>query len=220
MENSTAAKTSIFGLIRDLTSETKTFMRQEVDLAKTEISEKISAMGRNAAALAVGGFVAYAGLIVFLIGLGVLVAYAFQNSGMDPFLASFLGLLIIGVVVAIIGGVFIAKALKSFSKEKLAPKRTIQTLRELKHGQVMQEKIEEPEDQEKPSSETLQTEVEVTEQKMSEKLDELGRRLSPSHINQQVKQKISAKPYSAGLIAMVAGFFSALLLQRRAHHRS
>jgi ElaB/YqjD/DUF883 family membrane-anchored ribosome-binding protein len=217
METSVAAKTSVFGLIRDLTSETKTFMRQEVDLAKTEISEKISAMGRNATALAIGGFVAYAGLIVLLIGLGVLIAYAFQNSGMNPFLASFLGLLIIGVVVAIIGGLFIAKALKSFSKEKLAPKRTLQTLRELKHGPEVMDKMEDSEDEKKPTSETLQAQVEGTEQRMGETLDELGRRLSPSHINQQVKQKISAKPYSAGLIAMVAGFFSALLLQRRAH---
>jgi len=217
MEYTVTAKTSVFGLLRNLTTETRTFVRQEVDLAKTEISEKISAMGRNAVALAVGGFIAYAGLIVLLIGFGVLIAYAFQNSGMDQFLASFLGLLIIGVVVALIGGAFIAKALKAFSKEPLAPKRTIHTLRELKSGAPVMEKSGDSDAKEKPSSETLQAEVEATEHRMGETLDELGRRLTPSHINQQVKQKISAKPYSAGLVAMIAGLFSALLLQRKGH---
>jgi len=217
MESTVANKTSVFGLLRNLTTETRTFVRQEVDLAKTEISEKISLMGRNAVALAVGGFVAYAGLIVLLIGLGILIAYAFENSGMDQFLASFLGLLIIGVVVALVGGGLIAKALKTFSKEPLAPKRTIHTLRELKSGPSVAERSEDSEAKDKPTSETLQAEVEGTELRMGETLDELGRRLNPSHINQQVKQKISAKPYSAGLFAMLAGLFSALLLQRKGH---
>ena len=50
---------------------------------------------------------------------------------------------------------------------------------------------------------------------MSETLDELGYRLSPQHINQQIKQRIAARPYRSGLIAAFMGLFSGLLLKRR-----
>jgi len=46
----------------------------------------------------------------------------------------------------------------------------------------------------------------------------LGRRLNPSHINAEVKARISANPYRLGSIAMVAGLVSGLLIQRRRRH--
>src|SRR4051812_36620668 len=67
---SSPPRPSIIGLFKNLTGEFKTFIRQEVDLAKTEISEKVSMIGKNVASIAIGGFIAYAGLIVLLIGLG------------------------------------------------------------------------------------------------------------------------------------------------------
>src|SRR5437667_3349010 len=97
------SKTSIFGLIGDLKDETKTFVKEEIQLAKAEISEKISCMGRNAVSLAVGGFVAYAGLIIFLGGLGILLAFAFEKLGLDTALAGFIGFAIIGLVAAGVG---------------------------------------------------------------------------------------------------------------------
>jgi len=198
--------------VGDLTSELKTLLRQEVALAKTEMSEKASKFGRNAVSLAIGGFVAYAGLIVLLIGLGVLLAWAFVAADMSPFLAGFLGLAIIGLLVALIGGAFIAKALKTMKKESLAPQRTIHTLHELRGTESAKGPQYEPA---KQTSEQIQNRVEETEHRMGETLDELGRRLSPRHINAQVKQRIQERPYHAGLIAIVAGVVSGFFLKNK-----
>jgi ElaB/YqjD/DUF883 family membrane-anchored ribosome-binding protein len=211
----TCANTSVFGLVRNLTGDTKKFIRQELELAKAELSEKISSMGKNAAALAIGGFVAYAGLIVLLIGLGLLIAYAMERAGMERFLAGFLGLLIIGLVVAAAGYLFIAKALKAFKTASLKPERTMHTLHELTHSETSVTVGDKNGEEAKVSPDLLQAQVELTEKRMSETLDELGHRLSPKEINHRVKQKISAKPYSAGMIAIGAGLVSGLLLTRR-----
>ena len=219
MDSLTASRTSILSLAKGLVGEIKIFVRQEFALFKTEISEKISSMGRNAVSLAIGGFVAYAGLLVLLIGLGWLLAFAFTAAGLSDFMASFLGMAIIGLVVMLIGAAFIAKALSAFKKESLAPERSLQTLQELKGGHVTGKPRSEPEHKEhnqtKRSSAEIQAQVEQTEQEMGETLDELGRRLSPAHINRRVKQRIQERPYRAGLIAMVAGVVSGMMVRRK-----
>lgn len=134
METGTFAKTSFFSLFRALTGDTRKLIRQEIKLAKTELSEKMSRMGRNAISLAIGGFVAYAGLITFLIGLGWLLAWAFSQAGLEPVLAAFLGLGTIGLVVMVIGCVLILKGVRTLSHESLTPERTLHTLQELKGG--------------------------------------------------------------------------------------
>jgi hypothetical protein len=218
MECSTAAQPSVLGLTRNLVGEIKNFTRQELALFKAEVSEKISSLGKNAVSLAIGGFVAYAGLLVFLIGLGYLLTFAFEAAGLSQLMATFVGMAVIGLLVMLVGAAFIAKALSSFKKESLAPERSLKTLQELKGGHLASashhaehEKREEP----KRSSAELQAEVERTEAEMGETLDELGYRLSPRHINQRIKTRIVERPYRAGLIAMCAGVISGMMVRRR-----
>jgi hypothetical protein len=45
MDTTVSEKTSIFRLFRLLTGDIRTFMRQEIQLVKTELTEKISHMG-------------------------------------------------------------------------------------------------------------------------------------------------------------------------------
>ena len=214
METASASQPSVFTLIRSLTGDTKTFVRQEVQLAKTEISEKIAKLGSNAASLAIGGFVAYAGLIVILLAFGFLLIFAFEAAGLSELMAGFLGFLVIGLLVIGIGGALIKKAIGQFKKESLMPERTIHTLQELRGTETVTLAKSQSEDGEhQPSSEELQIRVEQTEDRLGDTLDELGRRLSPSHVNAQVKRKIQAQPYKYGLIAIAAGFFSATLLR-------
>ena len=49
---------SLLGLVKELKHEVKIFIREEIQLAKTEIGEKISCFGGNSAAVAIGGFIA------------------------------------------------------------------------------------------------------------------------------------------------------------------
>src|SRR5689334_6508799 len=107
MRNTATSETSFIGLLKDFKTEVIVLIKQEVDLAKAEISEKISFFGKNAVNLLIGGFVAYAGAIVLLIGLGALIGFAFQKAGLSAPLADFLGWAIIGLIVAGVGGLFI-----------------------------------------------------------------------------------------------------------------
>src|SRR3954465_1290204 len=142
MQRSGYVRPSLFGLFGDLKDETKTFIREEVQLAKTEISEKISKMGRNAVSLVIGGFVAYAGVIVFLGGLGLLLAFAFEKLGLPSAMSGFLGLAIIGLLAAGVGYAFIAEAIKSFSSESMSPEKTIETLKDIKGHEARKPKEE------------------------------------------------------------------------------
>ncbi len=218
MEHVIPEKKSLFGLVRQVADETKVFIRQEAELAKTEISEKLARLGKNVATLAVGGVVAFVGLIVFIMGLGWLLAWAFQQAGLAPVFAGFLGLAVIGLLVIATGGVLLLTAIKTLSSQSLAPQRTLRTLEELRGKEpapITETKAPKPPPEPKISSAELQTRVEATETRLSETLDELGRRVSPRHIKAKAVQGIKDRPYYSSLFAMLGGLVSAFLIKRR-----
>jgi uncharacterized membrane protein YGL010W len=123
---------SIPALLRDLRDEASTLVRQEVALAKTELKENVAQMRHHAVQIAVGAFVAYAGLIVLLLGLASLIEAALIRSGVDPAVAHWAGQAIIGLGVAIIGWAMLARAKHALAEDDLAPRQTIASLRESK----------------------------------------------------------------------------------------
>lgn len=127
-----AQPTSIPALLRDLRDETTTLLRQEVALAKTELKENAVHFGSHALQVAIGGFVAYAGAIVLLIGLGHLLGTVMVRAGMDAEVAQWLAPSLVGLVVAISGWAMLAKAKKALSFDNLAPRETIASLRDNK----------------------------------------------------------------------------------------
>jgi xanthine/uracil permease len=140
MENTTyRAERSVGDLIRELRDETTTLMKQEVALAKTELSEKAAKVGRNVAYLAVGGAVAYAGLIFVLLALSALAMAGLERAGLSEDVARWLGPAIVGIIIGIVGYALIHKAMETLSRESLAPEKTIQSLKEDK--QWTQEKL-------------------------------------------------------------------------------
>jgi hypothetical protein len=120
---------SIVSLLQSLRDETTTLLRQEVALAKAELKDNASKMSKHAVAVAVGGFVAYAGVIVLLIGLGHLLGVGLIKAGIDPDIAQWLAPTLIGLVVAIIGWTMLAKAKRALSAESLKPTKTIESLK-------------------------------------------------------------------------------------------
>jgi hypothetical protein len=123
-------ESSIVYLLKKLRDDTTTLVRDEISLAKTEISEKIASTSRNVGYLAVGALVAYAALLLFLQGIGLLLRDLFISGGMNQASASLLGFLIVGGVIGIIGALLIVKALNTLKKEPLTPTKTAETLRE------------------------------------------------------------------------------------------
>lgn len=132
MTQDTASPHSIPALLRDLRDETSTLLRQEVTLAKTELNENINHLVRHSMQIAVGGLVAYAGLIVLLIGLGHLIGALLVRAGMDQGVANWIAPALVGLVVAIIGWMMLSRAKHAIAHEDIAPRQTIESLRENK----------------------------------------------------------------------------------------
>ena len=112
---------SIGELFSELANETGLLIRQEIALAKVELGQKASRVGRNVGYLVVGGAVAYAALLALLAAVIILLA------GVMP---SWVAALVVAVVVGIIAAVLISKALTALKKTDLAPRQTVETLKE------------------------------------------------------------------------------------------
>ena len=112
---------SIGELFAELAQETATLVRQEVQLAKTEMSQKASRVGKDVGFLAAGGAVAYAGLLAIIAGVIFLLGLA---------IPLWLSALLVGIVVAIVGYFLVKKGLDALKQEDLAPQETINTLKE------------------------------------------------------------------------------------------
>lgn len=113
---------SLGELFGDLTKETSTLVRQEVELAKVELTQKASEVGKDIGFLAVGGAVAYAGLLAILAAIIILLA----TIGLPWWLAAAL----VGLVVAGIGYFLVQRGLTALRRTNMAPRQTIQTLKE------------------------------------------------------------------------------------------
>jgi hypothetical protein len=102
-----------------------------VDLAKTEMSEKISRLGTNLGSVATGGAVLFAGALVLLAAL-TLGLIALFSQFMDRDVAMWLAPLLVGGILAFVGYGMVKKALQALKQEGIAPKRTTQSLKENK----------------------------------------------------------------------------------------
>lgn len=121
---------SIGELIRELRDQSTTLLRQEIELAKVETTEKARLLGRSGAILGIGGLVAYLGCLFALLGISFLLSAGLVKAGWNDVHARWLGPLIVGVVVGIAGYVMIRKGLHTFKRESLIPQQTLQSLQE------------------------------------------------------------------------------------------
>ncbi len=112
---------SLGQLFAELTKESQTLVRQEIELAKVEVTGAIGKAVPNVISIIVGGLLAYAGLIVFLIGIAYLLAEA-----IDLWVAT----VVVGVLVLAISGFLVMKGLGGLKKTNFKPERTIHTLQE------------------------------------------------------------------------------------------
>lgn len=112
---------SIGELIAELSRETVALVRQEVQLAKAEMSQKVSRVGKNVGFLIVGGVVAYTGL------LAIVAAVIIVLGGVIPL---WLSALVVGLVIAAIGLFLVVKGANTLRQEDPAPQETIETLKE------------------------------------------------------------------------------------------
>jgi hypothetical protein len=109
-------------MFAELSRETRTLVQQELQLAKTELTEKASKLGKGAGLIVGGGLIAYGGLLAIIAAL-VLITIAL---GVPPWAAALAG----GMLAAGIGYLLIRSGLAALKSQELTPRKTIDTLKE------------------------------------------------------------------------------------------
>lgn len=121
---------SLGELFTDLLDDTRLLMRQEIELARTELSQKVSGYARDFGVIAAAGSVAY-------IGLMAIVAAAILGLGsVIPMWASALA---IGAVLVLVGYLFARRGMNNIKSRRLVPEQTVESLKEDKEwaqGQI------------------------------------------------------------------------------------
>ena len=113
---------SLGELFGDLARDMGTLVSQEITLARTEMTTKASRVGKDIAFLAVGGMIAYAGLLAIIAAVILLLG----SNGVPWWLSA----LIVGLVVAGIGYFLVQRGLSALKREDLTPHQTIESLKE------------------------------------------------------------------------------------------
>jgi len=113
---------SIGELLAELSRETSTLVRKELELARTEISAKAQKAAVHAGMVAGGGALLHAGVLVLL---AALVA-GLTQLGLMPWLSA----LIVGVLTLVVGYVMVNRGVTNLRRVDVAPRQAIETLKE------------------------------------------------------------------------------------------
>ncbi len=113
---------SLGELFADLSRKTSELVREEVALAKSEMSHKASEVGKDVGFLATGGAVLYAGLLAIIAAIAIGLA----QLGVTWWLAA----AIVGIVVVLVGAFLVWKGMANLKRTSLAPTQTLDTLKE------------------------------------------------------------------------------------------
>lgn len=108
-------------LFTELTLELKTLFRQEMDLFRTEITEKLTQLLKDVAALGIGAILLYTGFLTLV------AAIVF---GLAEFMPLGLSALIVAVVFLAAGFAFVQKGRKDLARMKMVPEKSTETLKE------------------------------------------------------------------------------------------
>jgi len=114
---------SIGELFGQLTQDMTLLVRQEVQLARTEMTEKLSRLTSNLISVGAGGFVAYLG------GLALMAALILAISDLANISLAW-SATIVGAILAIVGYVMMQKGLKELKSTELAPRRSVENIKD------------------------------------------------------------------------------------------
>ena len=119
----TTEQRSLGELFGELAQETGALVRNEVELAKVEMTAKAKVVGRDAAIVAAGGAIALLGAMALLAALILAL-----GTGIPLWVAA----LLVGALVTATGSVLVVLGIRAFKGLELAPRETIKTLVENK----------------------------------------------------------------------------------------
>jgi uncharacterized membrane protein len=113
---------SLGQLFGDLSRQLGTLVRKEIELARTEMTTRATAVSRDAAMLGVGAAALYAAFLGAMFAVILLLI----DAGLTPWVSA----LLVAVIVAIVGGALVARGRSALAQTGVAPQHTIETLKE------------------------------------------------------------------------------------------
>lgn len=119
-------------LIKQLGDDATTLVRQEVALVKAEFAEKTKRAALDAATIPAGGAVAYAGVILMLVGITLAVGWGLIALGMAPLPALVVSFIVLGLIVTTVGAIVAKHAVNRVTQDDLTPSRTLESIHENK----------------------------------------------------------------------------------------
>jgi hypothetical protein len=119
----TAEERSIAELFGGLSQDMALLVRQEAQLAKNEMQQKLSKVTTDLVSLATGGIVALLGGVALTAAIILLLI---DPIGVKPWLAS----LIVAALLGIVGWVLVQGGLRDLKRTDPAPRRTMETIKD------------------------------------------------------------------------------------------
>jgi hypothetical protein len=110
-------------LFGQLSQDMTMLVRQEVQLARAEMSEKVSRLTANLVSVVAGGFVAYVGALALV---AALILALNDLASISPWVSA----LIVGAVFAIAGYAMLRRGLGEIKRVDLAPRRTVENIKD------------------------------------------------------------------------------------------
>lgn len=110
----------LMDIVNNLIGDFRALLRQEIELVRAEVSQKVSRMGASAAVIAVGAAFAFAGMLALLACAIIALALII------PWWASTLA---IGGFLVLLGGILAAVGLQRLRNTEIAPKRFTRSVR-------------------------------------------------------------------------------------------
>jgi hypothetical protein len=119
----TAEERSIGELFGELSQDVAMLVKQEAQLAKTEMQQKLSKVTTDFVALATGGVVLLIGGLALTAALILLLVHP---VGLDPWLAA----LIVGGLFGLIGWMMVQRGLTNLKRIDPTPRRTVESIKD------------------------------------------------------------------------------------------
>lgn len=110
-------------LMGQLSEDMALLVRQEMQLAKTEINQKISRATRDVVSLATGGLVTWAGALALVAGIILVLT---EVAGLPAWLAA----LAVGATLGITGFVMVRNGVRGLKRIDPTPERTVRTIKD------------------------------------------------------------------------------------------
>jgi hypothetical protein len=121
---------SILSIVKDLRDDTATLFRQEVALAKREVTGKIAAFGKNSALMVAGAFIGLYAVFFFFLSLNNLLQMGIKAAGFSTDNSAWFAPLVLFMLLGIAALLPIRKGIKALGKEGAAPRRTMESIKE------------------------------------------------------------------------------------------